>query len=591
MIHWIYYKWVMLVFMILERMVRHMDERKKALPVGIEFFRDFKLKDYYYVDKTAFIAEFLRTKGAVNLFTRPRRFGKSLNMDMFRSFFEIGADASLFDGLDICRETELCERHMGKYPVISLSLKDVEGGDFETAYDSLGMLVSETATRFAFLRESEKLQEEDKMKLSRLIAGDFEKPAFLHGSLKLLSRLLCDHYGRRVVILIDEYDVPLDKAYKDGYYTQMVKLMRLILSQALKTNENLDFAVLTGCLRIARESIFTGLNNFNVFSVSDSDCAEYFGFTDGEVKEMLQYYGVEERFPDMKDWYDGYHFGNANVYCPWDVIVQCRKLRKSKDAPMESHWENSSSNSIIRDILENATEVTKMEIEALISGETVEKEIIPELTYTDLDNKNVTIRQTYLWSVLYATGYLTDAGKPEGGRHRLMIPNKEIHRIYENKIRTWFEDQVTGDTKRWECFCKAVKTGDVETVQELFGAFLSESISIRDTAVRKEKKENFFHGIFLGLLQAEGSWVVKSNAESGTGYSDILLMVPQEKTGCIIEVKYAENGAFDAALREAMEQIETHEYTELLRREGMETIHKYGLACYRKTCRLAYEKE
>lgn len=568
-----------------------MDERKKALPIGIEFFRDFKSGDYYYVDKTAFIAEFLRTKGSVNLFTRPRRFGKSLNVNMFKSFFEIGADASLFDGLDISRETELCERHMGKYPVLSLSLKDVEGGDFETAYDSLCMLVSEEATRFGFLEESDKLIKADKAKLQKLIEGDFEKPAFLHGSLKLLSRLLSEHFGRRAVILIDEYDVPLDKAYQDGYYAQMIRLIRSFLSQALKTNESLEFAVLTGCLRIARESIFTGLNNFKVRSISDEQCAEYFGFTDGEVKEMLQYYGVEDRFPDVKEWYDGYHFGDVDVYCPWDVINQCDLLRVSRDAPMRPHWENSSSNAIIRDILEDATEATRGEIEALISGEAVEKEIIPELTYADLDNKNINIRQTYLWSVLYATGYLTDDGKPNGGRHRLVIPNKEILRIYENKIRTWFEDQVTGDTKRWERFCQAVKNGDAETVQELFQAFLSESISVRDTAVRKEKKENFFHGMFLGLLRAEGSWIVKSNAESGAGYSDILLIVPREKTGCVIEVKYAENGAFDAALREAMKQIETREYMDLLRREGMETIHKYGLACYRKTCRLAYEKE
>ena len=436
-------------------------------------------------------------------------------MDMFKSFFEVGTDASLFEGLDISKETELCEQHMGKYPVISLSLKDVEGGDFETAYDCLGMLISAEASRFDFLEESDRLSKVDKKNLQQLIFGDFEKPAFLHGSLKLLSRLLSAHYGRRVVILIDEYDVPLDKAYQDGYYAQMVKLIRSFLSQALKTNKSLDFAVLTGCLRIARESIFTGLNNFKVRSISDVQCAEYFGFTDQEVREMLRYYEVEERFPDMKDWYDGYHFGDVDVYCPWDVINQCDLLRVSKDAPMRSHWENSSSNAIIRDILEDATEATKGEIETLISGEAVEKEIIPELTYTDFGNKNINIRQTYLWSVLYSTGYLTDAGKPEGGRHKLVIPNKEIHRIYENKIRTWFEDQVTGDTGRWERFCKAVKTGDAETVQELFNAFLSESISIRDTAVRKEKKENFFHGLFLGLLRAEGSWIVKSNAESG----------------------------------------------------------------------------
>nr|WP_304974234.1 AAA family ATPase [uncultured Acetatifactor sp.] len=568
-----------------------LDDGKKALPVGIEFFRDFKSKDYYYVDKTAFIAELLRTKGAVNLFTRPRRFGKSLNMNMFKCFFEIGADASLFDGLAISGERELCEQHMGKYPVIHLSLKDVEGGNFETAYDSLGMLISEEASRFEHLEESDRLSKTDKTRLQQLITGDFARPAFLQGSLKLLSGLVSKHYGHRVVILIDEYDVPLDKAYQRGYYTQMVDLIRSFLSQALKTNENLDFAVLTGCLRVARESIFTGLNNFKVRSISDEQCAEYFGFTDGEVKEMLRYYGVEDRFPDMKEWYDGYHFGDVDVYCPWDVVNQCDLLRVSKDAPMRPHWENSSSNAIVRDILEEATAATKAEIEALISGEAVEKEIIPELTYTDLDNKNANIRQTYLWSVLYATGYLTDAARPEGGRHKLVIPNMEVRRIYETKIRTWFENQVTGDHERWERFCAAVKGGDAEAVQELFGTFLSESISIRDTAVRKAKKENFYHGMFLGLLRAEGSWIVKSSAESGTGYSDILLMAPRERIGCVIEVKYAEKGAFDAACREAMEQIETHEYTELLRSEGMETIHKYGLACFRKSCQVMYEKE
>ncbi len=567
-----------------------MNDGKKALPVGIEFFQDFKLNNFYYVDKTALIAEFLRTRGAVNLFTRPRRFGKSLNMDMLKSFFEIGADASLFEGLDISKETELCGQHMGRYPVISLSLKDVEGGDYADALEMMAEIIKTEARRHQHLLESDRLTDIDKESLKRLYALYLEE-SVQKGSLNLLSEMLRKHYGRRVVILIDEYDVPLDKAYQGGYYPEMVKLIRSFLSRALKTNKSLEFAVLTGCLRIARESIFTGLNNFNVFSISDSDCAEYFGFTDGEVKEMLRYYGVEDRFPDMKDWYDGYHFGDVDVYCPWDVIVQCRKLRKSKDAPMEPHWENSSSNAIIRDILEDATEITKGEIEALISGEAVEKEIIPEMTYTDLDSEDAGIHQTYLWSVLYSTGYLTDAKRPEERIHKLVIPNKEIRKIYEDRIRSWFRMKVTGDTSLWERFCKAVKTGDAETIQELFGTFLSESISIRDTAVRKEKKENFFHGLFLGLLRAEGSWIVKSNAESGTGYSDILLLIPREKTGCVIEVKYAEKGAFDAALHEAMEQIETREYTDYLRQEGMETIHKYGLACYRKTCRVSYEKE
>ncbi len=472
-----------------------MSERKKALPIGIEFFQDFKSRGYYYVDKTPFIAEFVRTKGFVNLFTRPRRFGKSLNMDMFKTFFEIGADASLFDGLGISRETELCERHLGKYPVISLSLKDVEGGAYEAAVKMMSRMIKTEARRHQYLIESDRLTDIDKESLKELYAPCLDEDV-LKGSLKLLSELLCKHYSRRVVILIDEYDVPLDKAYQDGYYAQMVKLIRSFLSQALKTNENLEFAVLTGCLRIARESIFTGLNNFNVYSISDPCCAEYFGFTDSEVKEMLRYYDVEDRFPDMKDWYDGYHFGDADVYCPWDVVVQCGKLRVSRDAPMEPHWENSSSNAIVRDILEDATETTKGEIEALISGEAVEKEIIPELTYTDLDSEDGDIRQTYLWSVLYSTEYLTDLEKSEGRIHKLVIPNKEIRKIYEDRIRSWFRIKVTGDTKRWEKFCKAVKSGDAETVQDLFNAFLSESISIRDTAVRKEKKKTFSMAFF-----------------------------------------------------------------------------------------------
>lgn len=567
-----------------------MEKRKKSLPIGIEFFRDFKSNDYYYVDKTAFIAEFLRTKGAVNLFTRPRRFGKSLNMNMFKTFFEIGVDATLFDGLDISMETELCERYMGKYPVISLSLKDVEGGTYEAALKMMSGIIKQEARRHQYLFDSSRLTEIDKESLKELYTQYLDEDVQKR-SLNLLSELLGKHYGCRVVILIDEYDVPLDKAYQDGYYAQMVKLIRSLLSQAFKTNENLEFAVLTGCLRIAKESIFTGLNNFKVCSISDEQCAEYFGFTDSEVREMLRYYDVEERFPDMKEWYDGYHFGNVDVYCPWDVINQCDLLSVSKDAPMRPHWENSSSNAIVKDILEKATETTKEEIEALISGEAVEKEIIPELTYTDLDSEDVGTRQTYLWSVLYSTGYLTDVSKPEGRIHKLVIPNKEIRKIYEDRIRSWFRIKVTGDTKRWERFCRAIKSGNAEMVQELFNEFLSESISIRDTAVRKDKKENFYHGMFLGLLRAEGSWVVKSNVESGNGYSDILLIVPPEKIGCVIEVKYAENGAFDSAAHEAMEQIATHEYTELLRQRGMETIHKYGLACYRKVCRVAYEKE
>ena len=565
-----------------------MAERKK-LPIGVEFFREFKSDDFYYVDKTGFISELLRTRGTVNLFTRPRRFGKSLNMDMLKSFFEIGTDPSLFEGLRIYDDTELCRQYMGKYPVISISLKDVEGGDFETACDNLGILISEEASGFDYLMDSEKLTQSDKMKLQGIIEGNFEKKAFLYSSLKLLSRLLYKHYDIPVIILIDEYDVPLDKAHQDGYYPQMANLIRSLFSQLLKTNPNMYFAVITGCLRIARESIFTGLNHFKIRTISDVECAEYFGFTDSEVREMLEYYGVEDRYSDVKEWYDGYRFGTSDVYCPWDVVNQCDKFRVKKDAEMESHWENSSSNVIVQDIIENATQTTKAEIEALISGECVEKVLIPELTYTALDSKDADIRQTYLWSVLFASGYLTDAGEPENRRHRLVIPNREVLGIYEKKIRSWFQVRSTENTANWRRFCESVKNGDAEEFQTVFNEFLEESISIRDTCVRKEMKENFYHGILLGLLKAEGSFIVRSNAESGIGYTDIMVSIPSKKIGCIIEVKYAGNGMFDSACKDAMRQIEDGAYVTALKQEGMQTIHKFGIACYKKSCRVVSE--
>ena len=561
------------------------------LPIGEEFFGNIRRKGFYYVDKTRFIADLLKNRGSVNLFTRPRRFGKSLNLDMLKSFFEIGADASLFKGLEIEKEKELWKQYMGKYPVIFLSMKDVEGEDFQTAYDSLGLLISEEAEHYDFLLESERLTSSEKQKLQQLMDGNFEKAAVLHSSLKLLTRVLCKHYGCPVIVLLDEYDVPLDKAYQKHYYPQMIQLIRSLLSQALKTNKNLEFAVITGCLRIARESIFTGLNNFKIRSISDEECSEYFGFTDSEVRKMLKYYGVEERFEDIKEWYDGYHFGTTEVYCPWDVINQCDKLRVKKDARMEPHWENSSSNSIIQDIIETSTETTKSEIEVLISGGCVEKTLTPELTYTDLDSNNVDIRQTYLWSVLYATGYLTSTGESDSGQYKLIIPNKEVLGIYQKKISLWFREKTLSNAESWKNFCIAIRDGKAELLQNIFNEFMEDSISVRDTFVRKELKENFYHGMLLGLLRVEGSWSVKSNAESGTGYTDIKLTIPSVKTGCIIEVKYAENGAFDSACREAMKQIEDNNYTTVLIQEGMKIIHKYGIACYRKSCRVLYGKE
>lgn len=565
-----------------------MGKEKLKLPIGIEFFNDIRMKDYYYVDKTRFIKELIETRGSVNLYTRPRRFGKSLNMSMLKAFFEVGADKTIFEGLEISKETKLCEQYMGKFPVVTMSLKDISGSSYGMALKKMSSLIRKEARRHQYLLKSEKLTDVDKDSL-RVLYNTYLEEDIQEESLALLSEMLCKHYGKKTIILIDEYDVPLDKAYQRNYYSEMVEHIRAFFSEVLKTNENLEFAVITGCLRIAKESIFTGLNNFKVRTISDIEGAEYFGFTDSEVREMLEYYEVQERLQDVREWYDGYRFGSVGVYCPWDVINQCDKFRIKRDAKMESHWENSSSNIIIQDIIEDATEATKAEIEALISGESVEKIVIPELTYTDLDNKDKSIRQTYLWSVLYATGYLTDA-KEEiggvGGRHRLVIPNKEILGIYEKKISSWFKMKVTSDITKWRKFCDAIKEGNADTIQLMFNEFMSCSISIRDTFVRKEMKENFYHGMLLGLLKAEGNWIVESNAESGAGYTDIKLIVPSAKIGCIIEVKYAEKGDYNAACQKAVEQIEECDYEAVLRQEGMETVHRYGIACYKKTCRV-----
>ena len=562
--------------------------KKKKLPIGIEFFEDFKRDDFYYVDKTGLIRDLIDTRGSINLFTRPRRFGKSLNMDMLKTFFEIGTDPSIFDGLEISRETAICEQYMGKYPVISISLKDVDGLNYQTAYDTLGIIISQEARNFKFLLDSDKLMQYEKDQLLHLMKGTFEKEAYIHNSLRFLTELLHEHYEVPVIVLIDEYDVPLDKAYQNGYYPQMAALIRSLFSQVLKTNKNLYFSVITGCLRIAKESIFTGLNNFKVRSISDIRFAGYFGFTANEVKELLCYYAMEDKFEVLKEWYDGYRFGETEIYCPWDIINQCDKFLETKDASMEAHWENSSSNAIVKDILAAATETTKNQIEALISGQAVEKVLIPELTYTDLESKDQEVRQTYLWSVLYATGYLTDADRFENGVHKLVIPNREVLGIYEKQILSWFKVKITSDTAKWEQFCEAVKTGNYIEVQRLFDEFLSVSISIQDTFAKKAMKENFYHGMLLGLLMAEGSWIVQSNAESGIGYTDICLEIPMTKTGCIIEVKYAENGQYDQACARAMAQIENNRYAETLIQNRMQTIHKYGIACYKKNCKISY---
>ena len=562
---------------------------KLKLPIGLENFEEIRKSGFYYVDKTKLIEQLLEEWGKVNLFTRPRRFGKTLNMSMLRYFFEVGTDKTLFDGLYISQNEKICEEYMGKLPVIFLSLKSVEGLNFESAKYRLCDLVGKEARRFTFLLDSDNLTEEDKNIYRAIIAMQDGKYVMsediLISSLQILSELLYKHYRIKTVILIDEYDVPLDKAFQNGYYREMVALIRALFGLALKTNDFLQFAVLTGCLRIAKESIFTGLNNFNVLSVMSPQFGECFGFTDEEVKEMLAYYGLSEHYEQMKQWYDGYLFGNVSVYCPWDVINHCRDLRVDSDAFPEDYWSNTSGNGIVRRFVDKANMQTKSEIEQLIAGEEIVKEIRQELTYDELDK---TIDN--LWSVLFTTGYLTQRGRVDGRCYRLAIPNREIRELFITQIREWFKDSVGRDKTTLDDFAAAMLRGDESQVEKIFGDYLWNTISIRDTAVSKERKENFYHGILLGLFGFMDNWIVKSNVESGIGYSDILIEAFDCRVGIVIEVKYAEDGNLDAACKKALEQIEEKSYEARLQEDGMRTILKYGIACYKKDCRVAVKK-
>lgn len=557
----------------------------KKIPVGIENFQDMRKFNFYYIDKTNLIEQLLDNWSKVTLFTRPRRFGKTLNMSMLRSFFELGTDKSLFDGLYISKNKELCEEHMGKYPVIFFSLKSVEGLKFENARYRIIEMIGREAQRYEFLEESDKLSENEKAQYKALIALDNGKYTMdddiLISGIQMLSHLLYKHYGQKTVILIDEYDVPLDKAFENGYYKEMVSLIRGIFGMALKTNDSLQFAVLTGCLRISKESIFTGLNNFEVLSVLNTQYDEAFGFTDGEVKQILEDYDLSDHYPDVKEWYDGYHFGNTDIYCPWDVIRYCKNLCADPAALPEDFWSNSSGNAMVRRFIDKADIRTKNEIERLIAGEDIEKDISQELTYDEID-KSI----ENLWSVLFTTGYLTHKGCTESGRYRLAIPNKEVRNLFIRKIREWFSDVTRNDGKTLEEFCNAFVDKDPRKIEQIFGDYLWNTISIRDTATTKAKKENFYHGILLGLLGYKASWLIKSNAESGTGYSDILVEVPDNRTGIVIELKYAEDGDMDAACSRALEQIEEKEYVDKLRQDGMRNFIKYGIACFKKDCKV-----
>lgn len=558
-----------------------MDMRKKKLPIGIDNFDKLRTEDFYYIDKTGLIAELLHNWGEVNLFTRPRRFGKTLNMSMLECFFSLNGDKSIFDGLDISKDTVFCEEYMGKYPVVFISLKGIDARSYEMAYQMAVRVIIEAAAKFYFLLDSDKLNDYDKAAYRKLL-DDHMNEGTLGGSLRQLTALLEKHYETKVIVLIDEYDVPLAKAHAHGYYDQMISLIRSLLGEVLKTNYSLKLAVLTGCLRISKESIFTGLNNLKVLTIADERFDEYFGFTDKEVKELLEYYGVADHYEDVKRWYDGYQFGNVQVYCPWDVLNHCDRIRYDPDAQPENYWINTSSNDAVkRFIEESAKAATKRDIERLIAGEVITKEIHQELTYAE-------IYQTIdnIWSLLFTTGYLTQRGKAEGRQMKLAIPNLEIRDIYVTQIMEFFQENVREDGDMLNRFCDALQNEDAENVEKIFTQYLRKTISIRDTAARKEMKENFYHGVLLGILGVKTRWGISSNREMGEGYADILAEPDTGDMGIIIEVKYAHDGNLDGACREALKQIEYTKYEDDLEDDGVENILKYGIACYKKRCRV-----
>ena len=556
---------------------------QKKLPIGIENFEDMIKENYYYVDKTGLLKQLLNEHGLVNLFTRPRRFGKSLNMSMLKYFFEIGNDQAIFEGLEISKDKELCDQYQGKFPVISVSLKGAKAGNYEDAKAMMKYIMAAESRRLYARMSGDKLSEKQKEQMKSLMSDNM-KDTELMTALWILSSILKEYYGKKVIILIDEYDVPLDKAFENNYYNEMIILLRNMLKQSLKTNDNLYMAVLTGCLRIARESIFTGLNNFNIFSITDQYFDEYFGFTDKEVKEILQYYKVPEAFEQTKKWYDGYRFGNTDIYCPWDVINHCRALKVEPDATPQPYWINTSGNYIVKRFIEKANQQTRREIEQLIEGKAIQKEIRLELTYNELDS---TIEN--LWSVLFATGYLTQQGKPQGRTYSLIIPNESIRQIFIEQIQEWFKETTRKDENRLKDFCKAFEEGNAEAIEEQFNNYLMKTISIRDTFTTK--KENFYHGVLLGLLSYDPDWYITSNQESGDGYSDIMIEAEQARIGIIIEVKYAENiKTLDKACQKALKQIKEKNYDQKLEEEGYETILNYGIACYKKRCKVLVDK-
>ena len=563
-------------------------EKKLKLPVGIDGFEKIRRNGFYYIDKTKLIEQLFLNWGEVNLFTRPRRFGKTLNMSMLKSFFEIGTDTSLFDGLYVSENKELCEQHQGQYPVIFLSLKDVEGLSFSEAKRKCIQLIKREAERFYGLKNSERLLDIDKKNYCRLLdmTVQEEDSDIVSSSIKMLSALLYKHYGKKTVILIDEYDVPLDKAFQHGYYKEMVHFIRGLLGEALKTNDSLSFAVLTGCLRVSKESIFTGLNNFKILSITDTRFDEQFGFTDTEVRKLLLDYHLEDRFEEVKEWYDGYRFGNADVYCPWDVINFVDRAKDDKEAKPEAYWINTSGNDLVKRFIDKANKTTKNEIERLINGEAIEKELRLDLTYEEVDQSIEN-----LWSVLFTTGYLTQSGRNEDGAYRLIIPNREVREVFRLQINEWFKKSIFSNTERLTTFWKAFEEGDTEGVEQYLNRVLSNSISVFDTKARKEEKESSYHNLLVGILTGNADWLVKSNVEAGEGFADIIVETDDPDAGIVAELKYTKN--FDdmkMTCQKAIAQIRDRRYQEYLLNDDRKDIRLYGITFCKKRCCAISEK-
>lgn len=561
---------------------------KLKLPVGIEDFREIRRKDFYYIDKTGLIEQLLDSWGKVNLFTRPRRFGKTLNMSMLRYFFETGTDKTLFEGLHISQRSDLCEEYMGKFPVVSLTLKGVDGLTFERAKNKLLKYIALEAERFNFLKNSDKLTDNEKQRYGALIRMQDGKYVMdedtLESALQTLSELLYRHYGQKVIILIDEYDVPLDKAYQNDYYREMVVMIRSLFGEALKTNEFLQFAVLTGCLRVSKESIFTGLNNFKIFSITDLRFDEQFGFTEDEVEKMLKDYQLETHLASMKEWYDGYRFGDADIYCPWDVINRVDDLCDTPEAEPKCYWINSSGNALVKRFVSIANRTTQDEIERLIAGEPIEKSLRLDLTYDESDKSIDNI-----WSVLFTTGYLTQVGMTEQGAYKLVIPNKEVRTVYISQIQEWFKQKIADNAEQMTSFWKAVEDGNAEEIEQYLNRTLSNTISVFDT--KAPEKENSYHTFLAGMLTGNTDWVVKSNVEAGEGFADIIIEPQNPDDGIIFELKYSkEASGLDKACERAIKQIRDRRYFEYLKNDGRYDMMFYGIAFYKKRCKVVVDK-